>query len=127
MSKLITPAVARAGAITAVNASLSACVLSGWHCTLKRTTIISVPPMWWWSSAVEPSGRDNTLISEFYARQTTESHSSQLWSPGRDRRIGRVYDRAGRDGRPRPHVSLGLAEPGLCRTEATARAGLGDE
>src|SRR6266852_5721424 len=42
MSKLITPSTSRLGAMTALKAVSARSVLSGWHCTLKRRTSISL-------------------------------------------------------------------------------------
>jgi len=44
MSKLTTPSTARLGAIISPNTAITCSVFSGWHCTLKRTTIIVLPP-----------------------------------------------------------------------------------
>jgi hypothetical protein len=40
MSKLMTPSSARLGAMTSSSVAFTCSVLSGEHCTLKRTTII---------------------------------------------------------------------------------------
>jgi hypothetical protein len=44
MSKLMTPSIARLGAMTSSNAAITCSVFSDWHCTLKPTTIIALPP-----------------------------------------------------------------------------------